>query len=601
MDRLQPLLASIADQPFQSIRELRGSYHFPRFELSFVKMQGSPGANPASIASVKIALSDSKIPDEFLRTAGCRLAVADFLIRRFRDGITRFAQQNRGRDGSGSFSTIALSQKMLHRDSVLFEDDAIYLRFIISLPAKGAGGGIFDAEQAWIMLFQELTAIVDECFFYQHYDQQTRLLLERFVDVQKTRNQVIQFMRRHKLVAFIANDAKLPRHSGVDDRPSPGESVKPFQSPASLQIKIPLSDGRSITGMGIKEGITCITGGGYHGKSTLMQAILAGVYAHIPGDGREYVVTREDAFFIRAEEGRSIRNVDISPFISDLPNGLKTDCFSSDNASGSTSQAANIVEALESGSRLLLFDEDTCATNFLVRDELIKKILDAAQEPIKPLYSTVRSLWKKHHVSMIFVIGGLGYFLQKAETCLLMDNYRCDDISAKVRDRLGPVAEEGEPITDFALSRRLAVNNFDPVYINQRLNKTLPKRIKDLRNAPRQLEYGMDLINLEAVVQIAEAPQVLTIGYCLLLLRAKLKQSVDRPETIRFWIDWLESEISEHGLAVLEPDYPGTLSLPRKYELAAAINRIRSLNIMQYDGQKKDHLREKGGKPRWSL
>ena len=581
MNTLHDLLASIADQSFHNIQKLLGSYRFPGFELGFIKMQGSPGANPASIASVKIALQTSKIPEDFFRTAECKLALADFLLRRFRQGIERIAQQNRGKEGSGSFNTIALSQKMLGRDSVLFDDDAVYLRFIISLPAKGQGGGVFDAGQAWIMLSQELTAIVDATFFYQRYDRQSRTQLERFIDVQKTRAEIIRFMQQHDLVAFIANDANLPRHSGVDDRQAIGESVKTFQSPASLQIKIPLADGRNITGMGIKQGITCITGGGYHGKSTLIQAILAGVYAHIPGDGREYVVTREDAFFIRAEEGRSIRNVDISPFIGDLPNGLKTDCFSSDNASGSTSQATNIVEAIESGSRLLLFDEDTCATNFLVRDELIKKILDAAQEPIQPLYSSVRSLWKKHQVSMIFVVGGLGYFLQKADTCLLMANYRCEDITAKVRDRLGPIAEEDTPISGFAASRRLAVDNFDPAYINQRLNKAMPKRIKDLRNAPKQLEYGMDLINLEAVMQIAEAPQILTIGYCLLALRTQLKLAEGRPETIRFWIDWLEGEISKRGLAILEPDYPGTLSKPRKYELAAAINRIRSLRIFQ--------------------
>jgi predicted ABC-class ATPase len=568
-------------QPFQNIRKLRGSYRFPRFELSFIKLQGSPGANPASIASVKIALSDTQIPEAFLQTAECKLALADFLIRRFRRGIGQFARQNRGKDGSGSFDTIALSQKMLSRDSVLFADDAIDLRFIISLPANGPGGGVFDAEQAWIMFSQELVAIVDHCFFYPHYDAQARTLLAQFVEVQKTRAEIIRFMQQHDLVAFVANGSRLPRHSGVDDRPALGESAKPFQAPASLQITIPLADGRSIAGMGIKEGITCITGGGYHGKSTLMQAILAGVYAHIPGDGREYVVTREDAFFIRAEEGRSIHDVDISPFIGDLPNGLNTGRFSSDNASGSTSQAANIVEAIDSGSRLLLFDEDTCATNFLVRDELIRKILDAAQEPIKPLYSTVRSLWKKHRVSMVFVVGGLGYFLQKADTCLLMDNYRCEDITGKVRDRLGPIAKEDTPIPEFAASRRLAADNFDPAYTNRRLNKTLPKRIKDLRNAPRQLEYGMDLINLDAVAQIAEAPQVLTIGYCLLTLRAKLKESNSQAESIRFWIDWLEGEINQHGLAILAPDYPGTLSMPRKYELAAAINRIRSLKIFQ--------------------
>lgn len=581
MNKLHNLLASIADKPFHHIQKLRGCYSFPVFQLRFIKMQGSPGANPASIASVTISLADSQIPELFLRSAECKLAVADFLIRRFRDGIGRFARQNRGKDGSGSFNTIVLSQKMLHRDSVLFADDAVYLRFMISLPAKGQGGGVFDAEQAWIMLNEELTAIVDATFFYRHYDEQTRTLLQQFVDVQKTRGEIVRFMHQHNLVAFIANAARLPRQSGVDDRPSMSESVKTFQSPPSLQITIPLTNGLNISGMGIKEGITCITGGGYHGKSTLMQAILAGVYAHIPGDGREYAVTRDDAVFIRAEEGRSIRDVDISPFIGDLPNGLKTGSFSSDNASGSTSQAANIVEAIESGSRLLLFDEDSCATNFLVRDELIEKILDAEQEPIKPLYSTVRSLWTKHRISMIFVVSGLGYFLQKADTCLLMDNYRCNDITAKVRDRLGPIATENQPISDFSVSRRLAADNFNPAYINRRLNKTIPKRIKDLRNAPRQLEYGMDLINLDAVVQIAEAPQILAIGYCLLVLRNQLTQSEHKPETIRFWIDWLEDEIKSHGLDCLQPDYPGTLSMPRKYEIAAAINRIRSLRILK--------------------
>ncbi|MCX7095353.1 MAG: ABC-ATPase domain-containing protein [Methylobacter sp.] len=581
MNTLHNLLASIEGQAFHNIHKLRGCYRFPGFELRFLKIQGSPGANPASIASIKIALQDSQLPEEFFRSAEGKLAVADFLLRRFRQSIERFAQQNRGKDGSGSFNTIALSQKMLSRDSVLFDDAAIYLRFIISLPAKGPGGGVFDAEQAWIMLSQELTSMAEATFFYRHYDPQTRTLLRQFVDVQNTRAEIIRFMREHHLIAFIANGARLPRQSGIDDRPLMTERIKAFQSPPSLQVEIPLPENRSIIGMAIKEGVTCITGGGYHGKSTLMQAILAGIYAHIPGDGREYVVTRDDAFFIRAEEGRSIRDVDISPFIGDLPNGLTTDCFSSDNASGSTSQAATIVEAIESGSRLLLFDEDTCATNFLVRDELIKKILDAEQEPIKPLYSTVRSLWQKHRVSMIFVVGGLGYFLQKADVCLLMAHYRCEDITAKVRDKLGPITDEAAPISDFAVSRRLAVDNFAPAYINQRLNKTLPKRIKDLRNAPRQLEYGMDLINLDAVAQIAEAPQILTIGYCLLALQAQLKQADSKPETIRFWIDWLEDKIDRYGLAVLEPDYPGTLSKPRKYELAAAINRIRSLKIFQ--------------------
>lgn len=579
MNRLNQSIQALADRPFHHAQALKGDYDFPCFSFRLIRVQRSPGAHPASIASVTLSRHDSAIPEAFLQAEDGKRAVADFLIRRFRQGIDKFARQNRGKEGSGSFHTIELSQKMLERDSVLIDEAAIELRFMISLPAKGPGGGVFDAEQAWIMMNQELPAIVDATFFYERYDEQTRARLKQFVDVLTARTAIGRFMRRHRLVAFIADGARLPRRSGIDDRPASDGAVTAFQSPDSLQVEIPLPDGRRLTGMGIREGITCITGGGYHGKSTLMQAILAGVYAHVPGDGREFVVTREDAFLIRAEDGRSVRDVDISPFIGDLPNGQKTDRFSSGNASGSTSQAAAIVEAVESGARLLLFDEDTCATNFLVRDALIGQVLDASLEPIRPLYATVRSLWKEQRVSMIFVVGGLGCFLTKADTCLLMAHYHCHDITARVRDRLGPIADEGEAIGGFPPARRLAADNFDPAYENKRLKKTIAQRIKPLRNAPGQLEYGMDLINLEAVARTTEAPQLLALGYCLLALRDKIRQA-DRPETIRFWIDRLYDDIAEHGLPVLAPDYPGTLSMPRKYELAAAINRMRSLRII---------------------
>jgi predicted ABC-class ATPase len=228
---LVKLVASIADQPFRAIHKLHGSYHFLRFELSFIKMQGSPEANATSIAEIKIALRDSEIPKGFLQSAECKLATADFLIRRFLQGIGVFARQNRGKDGSGSFNTIALSQKMLTRDSVLFVDEAVYLRFIISLPAKGTGGGVFDAEQSWIMLSQELVAIVGATFFYRNYDDPTRMLLQQFVDVQKIRSDIIRFMQQHDLVAFIVNGSRLPQHSGVDDRPATCANVKTFQSP----------------------------------------------------------------------------------------------------------------------------------------------------------------------------------------------------------------------------------------------------------------------------------------------------------------------------------------------------------------------------------
>ena len=404
-------------------------------------------------------------------------------------------------------------------------------------------------------------------------------LLNQFLDIQQTRQQIQQYMQQCELLVFINNGAILPRQSGVNDQPAVGDKIEFFQSPDILQVDIPLIGKTSIQGMAIKTGITCITGGGYHGKSTLLQAILAGVYAHIPDDGREYIVCREDAVFIRAEEGRSICNVNISSFINRLPNGQSTEQFCSDNASGSTSQAASIVEAIESGSQLLLFDEDTCATNFLLRDELIQQVLDSEKEPIQPLYSTVRSMYQQQNVSMIFVVGGLGAFLQKADTCLLMDNYQCKDITQRVRKKLGGIINDNNSFSDSVSERYLAKDNFNPEYINQRLNKIIPKRIKDLRNAPRQLEYGMDLINLEALPQVVESPQVLSIGYCLLMLRKAIHEQ-EEIRTINAWVQWLIEEIEQQGLTVLQAEYPGTLSLPRKYEITAAINRMRSLTIV---------------------
>lgn len=579
--QLKTLITSLANAPYQKIQSLRGCFQFPDYAFQFLRIQGSPGANPASIANITLPLEACKLPKQCFVTSSSRLALADFLIRRFNQGIIKFAQQNRGKDGSGSFHTITLSQKMIERDSVLFSKNKIELRFIFSLPANGSGGRQFDAEQTWLMFEQELSPLIDYTFFYLNYDETTQRLLQHHLSIQQNRQEIKHYMQKNNLCVFINNGAHLPRLSGVDDRPALGEKIQFFQSPKTLEITIPLSDNNKIKGMGIKQGITCITGGGFHGKSTLLQAISSGVYAHIPDDGREYIVVREDAVFTCAEEGRSIRNIDISPFINQLPNGIQTEQFSTDNASGSTSQAASIVEAIELDSHLLLFDEDSCASNFLYRDELIKKVLDANNEPIKPLYEAVRSLWKKNNISMIFVVGGLGSFLQKADTCLLMDNYQCKDISSQVREKLGKIIEGKHKSLNFVANRRLSADNFNPSYINQRLKKEVPIRIKDLRNAPRQLEYGMDLINLESLPQLVEAPQIKSIGYCLLKIKQQMQHQTNKPQTITYWLHWLINNLENEGLPFLQPSYQGSLSMPRKYEIAAAINRIRSLKITE--------------------
>ncbi len=230
------------------------------------------------------------------------------------------------------------------------------------------------------------------------------------------------------LVAFIANGAILPRESGVSEKPLT-QGALPFLAPPSLEIEVELPNQGKIKGLGIKKGITLITGGGFHGKSTLLKALERGIYNHIPGDGREGVVTLESAVKIRAEDGRFIASTDISPFISNLPFNLDTQKFSTPNASGSTSQAANIIEALESKSKLLLLDEDTCATNFMIRDKRMQTLIHKEDEPITPFIDRVKELYTSFGVSTILVLGGCGDYLEVADTVIMMKNYKPLDVT----------------------------------------------------------------------------------------------------------------------------------------------------------------------------
>lgn len=221
-------------------------------------------------------------------------------------------------------------------------------------------------------------------------------------------------LRDRELVAFIRDGAVLPRSSGASDKPLTTPGVVPFQSPPELRVELPLHNGGSTTGMGIKAGITLVVGGGFHGKSTMLAALKAGIYDHIPGDGREFVAVDPSACAIRAEDGRWVAESDVSSFIANLPQRKDTTHFNTADASGSTSQAAATVEAVEVGARCLLLDEDTCATNFMVRDRRMQMLVAAHLEPISPFLFKVRDLFTTHGVSSIMVVGGCGDYFDGA-------------------------------------------------------------------------------------------------------------------------------------------------------------------------------------------
>ncbi|KAJ2265703.1 hypothetical protein J3F81_005746, partial [Coemansia sp. RSA 371] len=318
-------------------------------------------------------------------------------------------------------------QEILERTSAVISDRMVEARLTAGLPAAGR---TILASAAQRMFLETLPQLVERALMYRSVDSQTMHALAASVEDQEYLRSQLKLL---SLVAFIGNGAVLPRVSGVSNMPLETNTVVRFRAPPELQVMVELPNQGTVVGMGIRQGVTLICGGGFNGKSTLLQAIERGVYNHAPGDGRELVVTDATATKIKAEEGRFVCSTDIRPFINNLPLGKTTDAFSTADASGSTSMAASIQEAVEVEASTLLFDEDTCATNFLVRDGRMQQLVSQDCEPITPLVSRVRELWEAKGVSSIMVIGGCGDYLDVADTVVSMHGYVPSDATEKAK------------------------------------------------------------------------------------------------------------------------------------------------------------------------
>jgi predicted ABC-class ATPase len=383
-------------------------------------------------------------------------------------------------------------------------------------------------------------------------------------------------LKENKLVSFIRNGSILPRKSGISDSPLPESEAVAFKSPPQLETTLNAPNAGKITGMGIPPGVTLIIGGGFHGKTTLLKAVERGVYDHIPSDGREYCVTVDSAVKIRAEEGRSIQKVNISPFISNLPFGRDTIEFSTANASGSTSQAANIMESLECGTELLLLDEDTSATNFLIRDEIMQKIVPKQKEPITPFIDQVHNIYQKFGTSSILVMGGSGDYFEVADTVIMMDSYQPFLVTEKarkiIRDRKDLRAKETpgpfKPVTE-RIPQPSSINPY------RRGRKKVKSRGLD------NIIFGFHDIDLSAVEQIVDTSQVNAISD--IIIYALGKEYIDGKNTLTDALGRVFKDIEKYGLDIISEfrgQHPGSYALPRKLEVASALNRLRTLKVL---------------------
>ena len=569
---LREQLRNIDHKSYPMYKSLKGGYGFANYVLWIDHVQGDPFAAPSNVR-VTVDTKKAGFPDFTMKDSLTREALADELLRNFANQIQQFTFKAKGSGKSGLISVTHCGQEVLQRTACEVTDKQITARFSVGFPANGRS---INARELEKILFEYLPKCVEQSFYYKNLNAgKVKAAIELAEDQQYIREQ----LKERKLVAFVADGAVLPRESGISSRPM-RDSVK-FSSPDTLRIAMELPHKGRITGMGIPKGITLIVGGGYHGKSTLLNALELGVYNHIAGDGREYVITDESALKLRSEDGRFIKDVDISMFIDDLPNKKDTHAFSTKDASGSTSQAAGIVEGMEAGSKLFLLDEDTSATNFMVRDAFMQKVVSPDKEPITPFLSRARDLYEKAGISTILVAGSSGAFFHIADVVIQMDSYEPVDITEKAKElcKEFPISEEEPKPFVIPKSHRLMEKDKNGAtrrrdYRTGAVKKDEPERLKVKTMGTDGFSIGKQTVDLRYIEQLIDSEQTAALG---MLLKYGVEHFADGKKSIPEVAELLNQKIKSEGLNFLSEggEISGGYAVPRVQEIFSCINRYR--------------------------
>lgn len=570
---LRRMLRAVDHKSYPAYKDLRGAYSFGSFVLGIDHVQGDPFASPSRL-SIQIDGAKAAFPPAYYKEKHCRIALQDYLNRLFYQEIEKYTFKAKGSGKSGLISVSRCGQEILERSAVTIRpaDGQLLVRFSVGFPANGR---TINASQLERILFEFLPACVTATLFYRRLPAaKVQSVIHLAEDQQFIRSQLASL----GLCAFVANGSILPRQSGVSDRPM--KDGIPFVSPKSMEVTLDLPHHGPLSGMGIRRGITLIVGGGYHGKSTLLEALELGVYNHIAGDGREYVITDDSALKIRAEDGRSIKKTDISMFINNLPNKKDTRAFYSEDASGSTSQAANVIEGMESGAKVFLIDEDTCATNFMIRDELMQRVVCREEEPITPFIERARFLYEKCGISSILVAGSSGAYFYIADTILQMDRYVPKDITEFAKKEAGQYASAAAAVQGRPAVQKLpdpALPSFQRVpTCNIALRRD--DRLKTRTRGTDDVQLGHENIDLRYLEQLADQEQTAALSYILALAEKNL---LDGRKTMTQLVDAICALMDQKGLAGLSSGgyLPTDLAMPRRQEIFACFNRYRGLKL----------------------
>mmetsp|Transcript_23191 Transcript_23191/g.64806 ORF Transcript_23191/g.64806 Transcript_23191/m.64806 type:complete len:641 (-) Transcript_23191:76-1998(-) len=579
---------------YPAYKDLLGEWKEPDYTIFVDHVQGDAYAAP-SMFRLRMPASVSKYPPVYVSDSTKNRAVCDFMQRVLSDlmrggsGTDWTAKVSGGGGWSaskgGDLQIDTPCQFVLQRSSVVLTRDFVEARVTVALPAHGR---TIEGKKAATVL----AALVDEgkkALIVNNLDQAK---LQRHIEVVEDQVHLRDtVLAELGLVAFVGNGAILPRASGADDRPMVSPTVVAFTSPPSLEVEVTLPHAGTITGMGIRKGITLIVGGGFHGKSTVLQALQSGVYDVVPGDGREFVVAEENAYKVRSEDGRPVSCTDISAFIKNLPFQLDTTKFSTKDASGSTSQAANISEGIEAGATTILVDEDTCATNFMIRDQRMQMLVASNKEPIQPFIQKIRPLFRDRQISTVLVVGGTGDFFEVADTVVCMEDYAPLDVTAKAKE----IVEETKGL-DQSGSASDKFPSFRTRLLSSTANGLAPAGGgKALARNLRCIQYGEEEVELTYVEQLVELGQAKALCDVLQYLGDnKYFKKLNLPETqdvdFASLLQSLDRALSDRGregekcgldiLSRFSNAPNGFYTKPRRLEIAAAVNRVRTAKFV---------------------
>ncbi|EIE22453.1 hypothetical protein COCSUDRAFT_16516, partial [Coccomyxa subellipsoidea C-169] len=560
-------------QNYPKYHDVEGSWQFQGgFSFMLDRAQSDPFAQP-SRCRVQVSPEAARFPRDLWESPIRRTALCDFLTRSLGSAVSAAGGDVRRESGGwhgqkgGEMTVDTPGQHVLQRTSCIIDDQGgVEARFTVALPARGR---TILGNLAAQILVDFLPRYIRAGLFYEMQDAAA---LRRHVDCVEDTEALRSALPGLGLVAFVGNGSILPRKTGESDLPMPAAEAVPFTSPENLAVQVSLPRRGVVTGMGIRKGVTLIVGGGFHGKTTLLKALEAGV----PGDGRELVVTVADSVKVRAEDGRRVEATDISPFISNLPFGKDTTMFRTPDASGSTSQAANIQEALELGASTLLLDEDVCATNFMIRDARMQALVKKENEPITPFISKIRSLLARG-VSSILVMGGSGDYFGVSDTVLRMDSYEASDVTAEalaIDRRFGSA-----PSLTGNNSHYGTVASRSPVTIYPSQSS---ERVKTTTRQTNLIQFGDENLDLSGLEQLIEKSQTRAIAEALCLLRLWISQPQASGSSLAQLLKRMDAEFDSQGLDVLAPALKaGNFARPRIFEIGAAVNRLRSVRMEQ--------------------